>query len=113
MPAQREMRFPRIRSQPKCRIYGRLCQSQTSGSVIDLVRVNQIVRKGQLAIGEKEVRITSNCLIKQVHSLGKALLRSVNRRHLDVVNQGDSSGVKFIGDQVLSWSFFNRRLLSW
>src|SRR5438045_6062490 len=113
MPAQREMRFPGIRPQPKCRIYGRLCQSQTSGSVIDLVLVNPIVRKGQLAIGEKEVWITSNCLIQQIHGLGKALLWSVNReRYLDIVNQGHSSRIKFIGDEVLCWFFFNSRFLA-
>ena len=55
--------------------------------MIDLVLVNPIVRKGQLAIGEKEVRITSNCLIQQIHSLEKALLWRVKReRYLDVVN---------------------------
>ena len=36
MPAQRQVRFSRIGPQPKCRINGRLCKGQTSGSVIDL-----------------------------------------------------------------------------
>src|SRR5438552_17747620 len=118
MPAQREMRFPGIRPQPKCRIYGRLCQSQTSGSVIDLVRVNHIVRKGQLAIGEKEVWIASNCLIQQIHGLGKALLDIETQRggalggYLGSVNQRDSPGIKFIGDEVLCWFLFNRYFLA-
>ena len=41
VPRQRQVRFPRIRPQPKCRIYGRLCQGQALGCVS-----NQIVRKG-------------------------------------------------------------------
>src|SRR5438067_12384095 len=52
MPAQRQVRFPRIRHQPKCRIYGGLCQGQASGSVVGLslmepsiAVINQIVHK--------------------------------------------------------------------
>ena len=36
--------LPRIRPQPKCRIYGRLCQGQARGCGIR-TRMNQVVRK--------------------------------------------------------------------
>src|SRR6476661_7191080 len=111
----RQVRFPGIRPQPKRRIYGRLCQGQALGSaaaawgqVLGSIS-NQVVRKGQLAIGEEEVRITSNSLVKEVHSVGK--IHGWPQADLGVVNYGESADVEIIGDQVLSWFFFNRRLL--
>src|SRR6266699_1073030 len=83
MLRQSEMTFGRVRAQPTNSLDGGVGQSQSRGSVFEVTKINLIVGMSELVIGQEEIRIARNRLIKQAHCFIQVLARFIENGAFD------------------------------
>ena len=65
----RQVRFTCIRTKPRSCLNGRLCERQTRGRMIDVIVINVVMSKSELAVGIEKLWITCDSLVQQIHCL--------------------------------------------